>query len=219
MGRSRRREDRDREGHPRDAARRKVPHRRHRLARRRARERGGRAARHRRRPTAPTRSCWPIPRSRRSTIRCPTNCTCPGPRRRSRPASTCCARSRSRSTPQEAQRLIAAREASGKLVAEAFMVRHPPAMAARARDRALRRDRRGRRDPDPVHLSPARPRQRAQPAARRRRAVRHRLLRHPDRALRVRGRAVAGRGCADIDPAFGRTGWSARSSSFPAGGI
>ncbi len=38
----------------------------------------------------------------------------------------CCARSRSRSTLQEAQRLIAAREASGKLVAEAFMVRFHP---------------------------------------------------------------------------------------------
>ena len=48
MGRARRREDRDREGDSRHAARRAVPHRRHRLARRRARaSRRGGATRHR----------------------------------------------------------------------------------------------------------------------------------------------------------------------------
>ena len=72
------------------------------------------------------RSCSPIPRSRRSTIRCPTSCMCPGPSRRSRRASMCCAKSRSRSTPRRRERLIAARDASGKLVAEAFMVRYHP---------------------------------------------------------------------------------------------
>ena len=44
------------------------------------------------------RTCSPIPRSRRSTIRCPTSCTCPGRSARSKRASTFCARSRSRST-------------------------------------------------------------------------------------------------------------------------
>ena len=68
------------------------------------------------------------------------------------------------------------------------------AMAARARDRALRRDRRVARDPDVLRLSPARRRQHPQQAAGRRRALRHRLLRDPDRPLRVRRRADPGRG-------------------------
>ena len=58
----------------------------------------------------------------------------------------------------EAARLIAARDRSGKLVAEAFMVRyHPQWRRAREIVRSGG-DRRGRRDPDAVHLPPARPR-------------------------------------------------------------
>ena len=43
-------------------------------------------------------------RSRRSTIRCPTGCTCRGPSARSKRASTCCAKSRSRSTQRRRRR-------------------------------------------------------------------------------------------------------------------
>ena len=91
----------------------------------------------------------------------------------------------------EARQLIEARERSGRLVAEAFMVRYHPQWR-RARELvAGGRDRRGERDPDVLLLSPARSRQRAQPAAGRRRALRHRLLRDPDRALHFRRRADA----------------------------
>ncbi len=45
---------------------------------------------------------------------------------------------------EEARTLIAARDRAGKLVAEAFMVRYPPAVAARARAGAIRSDRRRR---------------------------------------------------------------------------
>ena len=106
---------------------------------------------------------------------------------------------------EEAQRLIAARDASGKLVAEAFMVRFHPQW------RRAREHRRGRaaigevaRDPDPVLLSPARRRQHPQQAAGRRRALRHRLLRDPDRALHLRRRADARRrGARRSIPKFG----------------
>ena len=126
VGGARRREDRRREGHPGDAAGRGVAHRGDRLARSRqgARRRQTSLASIAR--SAPTRSCSPTARSRPSTIRCPMSCMCLGRFGRSRPASMCCARSRSRSTPRKARSLIAARDRSGKLVAEAFMVRYHP---------------------------------------------------------------------------------------------
>ena len=68
-----------------------------------------------------------------------------------------------------------------------------PAMAARARDRAIGRDRRRARDPDVLFLSADRRRQHPQPAAGRRRALRHRLLRDPHRAPCLRRRADARR--------------------------
>ena len=63
-------------------------------ARRRVRDASGRS----RARTARTRRCSPTPRSRRSTSRCRTRCTASGRSRRSRPASTCSARSRCRAT-------------------------------------------------------------------------------------------------------------------------
>ena len=48
------------------------------------------------RPPTPTRPCWTIPRSRRSTCRCRTACIASGRSAPPRRASTCSARSRSR---------------------------------------------------------------------------------------------------------------------------
>ena len=164
------------------------------------------------------RNCSPTPRSRRSTIRCPTNCTCRGPRRRWRPASTCCAKSRSRSTPSEARRLIAARDKSGKLVAEAFMVRHHPQWR-RARE-IVRSGAIGEVGAIQTlfSLSPARPRKRPQPAARRRRPLRHRLLRDPRRratsSAPSRMRVAA---ALDIDPKFGTDRLASAILEFPGG--
>ena len=96
----------------------------------------------------------------------------------------------------------------------------PSAMAPRARTCAGRGDRRSARDPDLLLLSAARPRECAQPAAGRRRALRHRLLRDPDRALHFRRRADPGRGRRSTGTRISRpTGWRARSSSSPAGAI
>ena len=89
----------------------------------------------------------------------------------------------------EAERLIAARDRSGKLVAEAFMVRFHPQWRRAQEIVRSGAPRRRARDPDPVRLSPARRREHPQQAAGRRRALRHRLLRDPDRALHFRRRA------------------------------
>ena len=89
--------------------------------------------------------------------RCPTNCTCPGRSARSRRASTCCARSRSRSTPGRRETLIAARDALRQAGRRSLHGALSSAMAARARDRAVGRDRRRARDPDVLLLPPDRP--------------------------------------------------------------
>ncbi len=90
---------------------------------------------------------------------------------------------------KRSRRLIAARDKSGKLVAEAFMVRFHPQWRRAQEIVRVGRHRRRQRDPDPVRLSPARRRQHPQQAAGRRRALRHRLLRDPDRAIHFRRRA------------------------------
>ena len=119
---------------------------------------------------------------------------------------------------EEARRLIAARDKTGRLVAEAFMVRFHPQWRRARELRAVRRDRRVGGDPDLLLLSPARPGQRAQPAARRRRALRHRLLRDPDRALRLRRRAHSrGRASSTATRISAPTGSRARCSNFPRG--
>ena len=69
----------------------------------------------------------------------------------------------------------------------------PSAMAARARACAGWDDRGNAGDPDLLLLPAARPGQRAQSASGRRRPLRHRLLRHPHRALHFRRGADAGR--------------------------
>ena len=65
------------------------------------------------RPMARMRRCSPIPRSKPSTIRCPTTCTCRGPSAPPRPASTCCAKSPSAMNAAETLELIAARDRTG----------------------------------------------------------------------------------------------------------
>ena len=69
----------------------------------------------------------------------------------------------------EAQALIAARARHRQAGRRGVHGAPSSAMAARARDRALGRDRRGARDPDLLRLSPARRRQHPQQAAGRRR--------------------------------------------------
>ena len=162
-------------------------------------------------PTAPMRNCSPIRRSRRSTIRCPTICTSPGPSARCEAGKHVLCEKPIALDADEAQALIAARARTGKLVAEAFMVRHHPQWR-RAREIA-RSGAIGEvaRDPDLLRLSPARRRQHPQQAAGRRRALRHRLLRDPDRALRLRRRADPGR--RDVSTSIrssAPTGWRAR---------
>ena len=109
--------------------------------------------------TGPTRTCSRIPRSTRSTSRCPTRCTCRGRCRRWRRASTCCARSRSRARPRAWSEAFDAAERAGRVLMEAFMWRFHPqtdelvrlvrsgAIGERARGAhrvRLRRDRRHR---------------------------------------------------------------------------
>ena len=94
---------------------------------------------------------------------------------------------------EEAGKLLAARDRTGVLIQEAFMVRnHPQWLRARELVRSGP-DRRAARGPGQLQLLQPRPDERAQPGRdRRRRPVRHRLL--PDRhgALPVRGRADPG---------------------------
>ena len=61
-----------------------------------------------------------------STSRCPTPCTRRGRCGRSRPASTSCARSRTRGGPTRPRRRSTRAEAAGLVLAEAFMWRHNP---------------------------------------------------------------------------------------------
>ncbi len=76
----------------------------------------------------------------------------------------------------------------------------PSPVAPGPRAGRSRGDRRDDRDPDFLFLPAARPGERAQPAARRRRALRHRLLRHSDGAIYFRSRADACRGDARPRP-------------------
>ena len=91
------------------------------------------------------------------------------------------------------------------------------AMASRAGTRADRRHRRCPRDPDVLLLSPARPRQCAQPAAGRRRALRHRLLRDPHGALHFRRRADPRRRDDRPRPEFRTDRLASAILEFPGG--
>ena len=73
--------------------------------------------------TGPTRTCWPTPTSTRSTSRCRTRCTSSGRSARSRPASTCCARSRWRATRPRSSAAFDAAERAQRVLMEAFMWR------------------------------------------------------------------------------------------------
>ena len=109
----------------------------HRGRRRRARPVPGRGLRgpprHRRRATATTPTWWPTPSSTRSTTRCPTVCTASGRWPRSKPASTCCARSPSPPTRTRRWRWRRWPSAPGLVVAEAFHYRYHP-LARRMRE-------------------------------------------------------------------------------------
>ena len=84
------------------------------------------AARHRARLRLATRRCSPIPRSRRSTSRCPTSCTLPWTIRALEAGKHVLCEKPIALDAAEARTLIAARDKAGKLVAEAFMVRYHP---------------------------------------------------------------------------------------------
>ena len=122
-------------------------------------------------PTAATRRCSPTPRSRPSTSRCRTRCTSSGRSVRSRPASTCSARSRSAATRRGRGGVRRAPTAPACLLMEAFMYRHNPQTQRLAELVAERRDRRAAADPRDVQLRALRPGQHP-PAARRSTAAR-----------------------------------------------
>ena len=118
----------------------------------------------------------------------------------------------------EARQLIAARDKSGKLVAEAFMVRfHPQWRRARelARDGTI-----GEAQAIQTFFSYRlhRPGQCAQPAAGRRRALRHRLLRDPHRALSFSAPSrPASSPRIDRDPKFSTDRLASALLEFPGG--
>ena len=76
--------------------------------------------------TRPTKRCSTIPKSTRSTCRCPTTCTPRGRFAPLRRASTCCARSRSRLTAAEARAMFDAARQNGVYVVEAYPYRAQP---------------------------------------------------------------------------------------------
>ena len=90
-------------------------------------------ARHSHAPTAPTRSCWPTPRSTRSTIRCPITCTFPGRSKAAEAGKHVLCEKPLSLTAAEAETLLAVRARTGVQIGEAFMVNCHPAVAARAR--------------------------------------------------------------------------------------
>ena len=175
--------------------------------------RGGRGSARHSPPTGHTPSCWTTPRSRRSTIRDPMRGMCrvdPGARGRQARA---CARSRRARRPGSAAADRGARPLR-QAVAEAFMCVSTPNGAARA-SCAGRDDRGSAGDPDVLLLPPDRSRQCAQPTAGRRRALRHRLLRHCHRPLCFRAeptRVVA----RSTGTEFKTDRLATLSSSFPA---
>ena len=102
-------------------------------------------------------------------------------RRRRRRASTCCARSRSRSRPARRRRSATRREAGADRGGVHGAL--PPAVAARARAGARGPHRRAARRAGVLRLQQPRSRQHPQPGRhRRRRPLRHRLLRDRRRA-------------------------------------
>ena len=178
------------------------------VARRRARRRLRARARHRARARL-LRGAAGRPRRRRGLhLAARTRCTSSGRSARSRPASTCCARSRSRAARREVERAFDAAERAGRVLTEAFMWRHHP--QARAAARAGRRGvgelrvvrarvlvrsaRAGRRPPQPRARGRGadgrRLLLRQRRALRRRRAggVRRQQVRRRRRRRRVRGR-------------------------------
>ena len=136
-------------------------------------------------PMAPTRNCSPIPRSKPSTIRCRMNCTRPGLCGRWRRASMCSAKSRSRSTPTKRKALVDARQRSASSSPRpswSASIRNGGARVNLLRSGAIGQLR-AIQTFFSYHLLD--PDQYPQQAAGRRRALRHRLLRHADRPLHI----------------------------------
>ena len=218
MGRARRREDRDRE--------RLIPAMQVRRALRRSSrspraidEVGGapRPARHCE-PMVPTRHCWPIPRSRRSTTRCRTICTCRCRSRRSKAGKHVPCEKPIALNADEAAQLRGARPAP-QLILEAFMVRFHP-QRLRGASSCNGRHRTRARDPDLFSLlqSATRPMSATRPISAAAGCTTSAATRS-SLALPLRGRAARGGGASiDHDPDdFAPTGWPARSSNSPAG--
>ena len=76
--------------------------------------------------SGPTRICSPTARSRRSTIRCPMSCMSPWTIRALEAGKHVLCEKPIGLNAEEARSLIEARNRSGKIVAEAFMVRYHP---------------------------------------------------------------------------------------------
>ena len=125
VGRARRRQDRDREGHPGDAARRALRHRRDRLARRSARERGGAQARHRG-AYGSYEDLLADPEIEAIYNPLPNELHVPWTIKALEAGKHVLCEKPIALDAAEARTLIAARDKAGKLVAEAFMVRYHP---------------------------------------------------------------------------------------------
>ena len=186
----------------RHAARRGLGNRGDRLARHRESAGGRGAARHSASPMAPMRRCWPIRRSRRSTIHCRTSCTSPGRSRRSRRASMCFARSRSGSVRTKRRR--SSKRATGRAgwsprPSWSAFIRNGAARANLSQSGEIGA---AQCDPDLLLLSAARSGECPQSTAGRRRPLRHRLLRSADRPLHFRRGAGPCGGDARPRPEF-----------------
>ena len=127
-------------GHPLDGGHQpEAPRRCRRVGRRRGRRRRQPRSRPERRSsrssgrsrgrTAPTTSCSPTRKWRRSTSRFPTRCTPSGRSARSRRASTCSARSRSAATSRTSSGRSLRPRRRGSVLSEAFMYRYHPQTA------------------------------------------------------------------------------------------
>ena len=116
---------------------------------------------------------------------------------------------------EEARALIATRAAHRQACRRSLHGALPSAMAAREGTRAAGAVGDAARDPDVLLLSPARPRECPQPAAGRRRPLRHRLLRHPIGALHFRRRADARGGDDRPRPEFPDRPAGRRDSRIP----
>jgi predicted dehydrogenase len=92
-----------------------------------------------RKPTVPTRNCWPIPKSRPSTTRCPITCTCPGRCAAAEAGKHVLCEKPLALDAAEARELLEAQARTGVKIGEAFMVRtHPQWLRARELVRAGR---------------------------------------------------------------------------------